>query len=171
MIWWIVQGWLHQAETGSLGVHIVQDEELLEPVFRTLAGLGLLHLKAIPRKVKSLAYIVVLTCKDYMDDLPVMMQVQLSRILYWGVEPWNWQLLAACSKQELAEALEIPAEYAINSVVSLGYPAETPIAEDSEQTTRYYKDKSGVLHVPKRPLKSILYVDKEYTQEEDNEKR
>jgi nitroreductase len=157
-----------------LAFHIVQDEELLEPVFRTLSWAGFIAPEGDPKEgEKPVAYIVVLTCKDYMDDLASHDAGAAIQNIILGA--WSLGIgscwLRAVKRKELAEALEIPAEYAINSVVSLGYPAETPIAEDSEQTTRYYKDKSGVLHVPKRPLKSILYVDKEYTQEEDNEKR
>lgn len=157
-----------------LAFHIVQDEELLEPVFRTLSWAGFIAPEGDPKEgEKPVAYIVVLTRKDYMDDLASHDAGAAIQNIILGA--WSLGIgscwLRAVKRKELAEVLDIQDEYAINSVVSLGYPAETPITEDSEQTTRYYKDKSGVLHVPKRPLKSILYVDKEYTQEEDNEKR
>lgn len=157
-----------------LAFHIVQDEELLEPVFRTLSWAGFIAPEGDPKEgEKPLAYIVVLTRKDYMDDLASHDAGAAIQNIILGA--WSLGIgscwLRAVKRKELAEVLDIQDEYAINSVVSLGYPAETPITEDSEQTTRYYKDKSGVLHVPKRPLKSILYVDKEYTQEEDDEKR
>jgi nitroreductase len=157
-----------------LAFHIVQDEELLEPVFRTLSWAGFIAPEGDPKEgEKPVAYIVVLTHKDYMDDLASHDAGAAIQNIILGA--WSLGIgscwLRAVKRKELAEVLDIQDEYAINSVVSLGYPAETPITEDSEQTTRYYKDKSGVLHVPKRPLKSILYVDKEYTQEEDNEKR
>lgn len=48
----------------------------------------------------------------------------------------------------------------IHSVIAVGYPAETPVCEEETGSIRYYKDESGVLHVPKRSLRSVLRCNK-----------
>ena len=154
--------------------HIVQSEELLEPVFNTLSWAGFIAPEGDPKEgEKPVAYIVVLVRKEFMDDLASYDAGAAIQNIILGA--WSLGIgscwLRAVNRKELAKVLNIPDEYSISSVVSLGYPAETPIVEDSMETTRYYKDENGVLHVPKRPLKSILFIDKEFTQEEGNEKR
>jgi hypothetical protein len=41
-------------------------------------------------------------------------------------------------------------------VIALGYPAESPVAEDEKGSVKYYKDEAQVLHVPKRKLEDII---------------
>jgi len=42
-------------------------------------------------------------------------------------------------------------------VIALGYPAETVVLEESDGNVKYWRDSSGVHHVPKLPLEDILY--------------
>jgi hypothetical protein len=55
------------------------------------------------------------------------------------------------------EILNVPSGYEIALVVALGYPNESPIAEDFEGSIKYWQDESNVLHVPKRKLEDILH--------------
>ncbi|MFH1537931.1 MAG: nitroreductase family protein [bacterium] len=66
--------------------------------------------------------------------------------------------VGAVNRPKLAEALGIPKDYEIDTVIAIGYPAESPVLEVAEGSIEYWKDGGGVLHVPKRPLKDILHV-------------
>ena len=62
------------------------------------------------------------------------------------------------AEDKLREILEIPERFAIDSVVALGYPAEEPVMIEMTDSTKYFKDKRGRLHVPKRKLEDIMSV-------------
>jgi len=69
--------------------------------------------------------------------------------------------LGSVKRDKLREILEVPDKYDIDSVIALGYPAEAPIMEDCEaDSIEYYLDDKDVLHVPKRPLRSITHMNK-----------
>jgi nitroreductase len=64
--------------------------------------------------------------------------------------------IGSVNRDKVREALSIPDNYAINSVIALGYAAESPVIEDEKGSIKYYKDDKGVLHVPKRRLEDII---------------
>ncbi len=66
-------------------------------------------------------------------------------------------IIGAFNKKEVSKLLNVSNNREIVFLVALGYPAEQPVQEDRDDTVKYYKDSSGVLHVPKRTLKNILY--------------
>lgn len=66
--------------------------------------------------------------------------------------------VGSVNRPELAKVLGIPKDYEIDTVIALGYPAESPVVEVAGDSIEYWKDEEGVLHVPKRPLESILHV-------------
>ncbi len=57
----------------------------------------------------------------------------------------------------MATILKTPLTYYIDSVIALGYPAEKPILEETKDDIKYWLDKNGQLHVPKRKLKDIIH--------------
>jgi len=69
-----------------------------------------------------------------------------------------WML--SIDRDRLRAVLGVPAEYRIDSVLALGYPAEEPAAEVMGESCRYWKDDAGRLHVPKRPLAAVVHYDK-----------
>ena len=56
----------------------------------------------------------------------------------------------------VAKYLKIPADLKIFSVLALGYPAETPVAEDSDSDVWAKRDDKGTLHVKKLKLDKVL---------------
>ena len=68
--------------------------------------------------------------------------------------------LLSIDRDKLRAALGVPAEYRIDSVLALGYPAEEPAAEVMGESCRYWKDAAGRLHVPKRALASVAHFNK-----------
>jgi nitroreductase len=69
-----------------------------------------------------------------------------------------WML--SIDRDKLRAILAIPEHYRIDSVLALGYPAEDPAAEVMGDSVRYWKDETGRLHVPKRPLASVAHFNK-----------
>ncbi len=65
--------------------------------------------------------------------------------------------IGSVQRKELAQILNVPEHCAIDSVVALGYPDESPLAEDTDDDIAYYLDDKDVLHVPKRKLKDVLH--------------
>jgi len=66
--------------------------------------------------------------------------------------------LVSVDRAKLAQIIKLPAgEYVIDSVLALGYPAESPIMEEKDDDIRYWQDDLGQLHVPKRKLPRILH--------------
>ncbi len=67
-------------------------------------------------------------------------------------------IIGSVRKDELREALSIPAEYEILLVIALGKPKETVVLEDVGPAgdIRYWRDEQDVHHVPKRSLDEII---------------
>ena len=66
--------------------------------------------------------------------------------------------LASVNREKLQNSFNIPDSYSIDSVIALGYPDESPVVEMATDDIKYWKDKDGVLHVPKRSVKDILQI-------------
>jgi len=57
--------------------------------------------------------------------------------------------------EKIRSLLEIPPNYEIKHVISLGYPDETSKMEPFEGSFKYWKEENE-MHVPKRKLEKIL---------------
>ena len=66
--------------------------------------------------------------------------------------------LLSIDRDKLRGILKVPESYRIDSVLALGYSAEAPVAEEYGDTCRYWKDKDGTLHVPKRKRTDVLHL-------------
>ncbi len=66
--------------------------------------------------------------------------------------------LLSVDRDRLRDILKVPASYRIDSVLALGFPAESPLAEDYADSCRYWKDAKGTLHVPKRRHGDVLHL-------------
>jgi nitroreductase len=64
--------------------------------------------------------------------------------------------IISMEKERVQELLGVPDSHKVDSVLALGYPAETPVAEDLEDSIKYWKDDQGCLHVPKRKLEDVI---------------
>jgi nitroreductase len=68
--------------------------------------------------------------------------------------------LISLERAKVAEILAVPEGYKIDSVLALGYPAESPVMEEFQGSVKYWKDERGVLHVPKRKLRDVIHFDR-----------
>jgi nitroreductase len=64
--------------------------------------------------------------------------------------------IISMDKERVKEVLGVPDSHIVDSVVALGYPAETPVIEVMEDSIKYWKDEQGRLHVPKRKLEDVI---------------
>ena len=61
---------------------------------------------------------------------------------------------------KIQDILRIPLTLAVDSVVALGYKAETAVVEDLKDSVKYWRDEQQVHHVPKRRLEEILHINR-----------
>jgi nitroreductase len=105
------------------------------------------------------AYIVILIDEQITQDWWCDDGVAAQTILLGAVEQGlGGCMIGAIDKERLRRGLRIPARLAIRLVVAIGKPAEQVVIEDLEPggDIRYWRDATGVHHVPKRPLSEII---------------
>lgn len=68
--------------------------------------------------------------------------------------------LRSFDSDKIRELLDIPATMELDSVIALGVAGESPMTEVMTDSAKYWRDKRGVLHVPKRLLNNILHKNK-----------
>ena len=74
--------------------------------------------------------------------------------------------MASIDRDAIGELLHIPWKYRLDTLISIGYPAERSVYEDEQGDVTYYKDGQGIMHIPKRRLTDILWYNQ--IQEEGN---
>lgn len=138
----------------------VDDERLLPEVFATLKWARYIAPRGTPPEgERPVAYIVILVNKKIRDlgygrDVGAAVENILLTALEEGV---GSSCIGSINRKKLRKILGVPRFLAIDSVIALGYPAENPVVEKMTKSVKYWKDKSGTLHVPKRELKDILH--------------
>jgi len=141
---------------------IVDNADLCQDVFGCLAWAANVRPRRNPAAgQRPVAYIVVLIdskVKKYGGDIDAAAAIENILIAAWSKGIGScW--LGSIDRKQLAAILDVPTGYKIDSVVALGMCAEKPVMEDCEgEDTRYYLDENDVLHVPKRTLKRITYL-------------
>lgn len=67
-------------------------------------------------------------------------------------------LVASVDRDRLRAVLRIPSRYRIEFVLALGKPVETVVIEQMPEggDVRYYRDRYGIHHVPKRRVDDVL---------------
>lgn len=139
---------------------VVNDKRVLPEVFRTLKWARYIAPKGTPPEgEKPVAYIAVLVNEKirdlrYAKDIGAAVENILLTALEEGI---GGCCIDTIDKKKLRKILNVPDFLAIESVIALGYAAESPVAEKMTKSVKYWKDRSGTLHVPKRELKNILH--------------
>ena len=106
---------------------------------------------------EPMAYIIVLVNTDikkfYVDfDVGAAVENILLGAISYGIGTC-W--MGSIKGIKIKKLLEIPENYEIKHVISLGYPDETSILEPFEGSFKYWKE-GNEMHVPKRKLDEIL---------------
>jgi nitroreductase len=105
------------------------------------------------------AYIAVLINtkikNSYVDfDVGAAVENILLGAVYFGLG-CCW--MGSINRKKIRILLEIPEYYEIRHIISLGYPDEISVIESYKDSFKYWKDKDGQMHVPKRALEDILF--------------
>lgn len=138
---------------------IVDDEDKVAEVFKHLKWAGYIAPHGTPQEGEQpVAYIIVLADtrirkSGYELDIGAAIQNILLTAEEEGIGTC-W--IGSVDRDAVRKLLNIEDELIINSVIALGYKAEESIAEEAEDSIKYYKDEKGILHVPKRKLEDII---------------
>lgn len=142
---------------------VVQDPELRRLVFPQLRWAAYINPAGNPKPGQEpAAYIVILVNtrirqNGYEYDVGAAAENIILGAMTQGIGSC-W--LISVDRERLRSILEIPEEYKVDSVIALGYPAESPVVEDFQGSVKYWKDEDGTLHVPKRKLSEVVHLNR-----------
>jgi nitroreductase len=148
------------ANLQSLKYITVTDAAERARVFATLGWAG--YLTDWPGPVageRPAAYIVMLADTDIARNWFCDHGIAAQSIFLGAREKGLGGCMHGSVKQpELRAALDIPARYEILLVLSIGKPKEEVVLEElpPDGSVKYWRDKKGVHHVPKRRLDDII---------------
>lgn len=138
---------------------VIDTPELCEKVFGMIKMGGYVFPNRMSRKDnRPTSYIVILgnkeksSAQDKRDVGAAAENILLSLCALELGGCW----IASVDRDAFRAAFLVPQKYEIDSVVACGFPAEAPVLEEKDDV-KYWLDEQDVLHVPKRPLKGIVY--------------
>ncbi len=138
---------------------VVDNLTLLDKVFTTLKWAGYIVPAGNPQEGKRpTAYIIVLVNKEINKYGEKDAAAAMENIILVAAEKGIsscW--IASIERAKLRQILKIPRKHKIDSVLALGYPDEKSVTEEFKGSIKYWKDKQGVLHVPKKRMESIFH--------------
>lgn len=139
---------------------VVDEESKRDNIFPCLKWAGYIAPEGNPKPGQEpRAYIVILVNtdireKEYEWDSGAAIENMILTAWEKGIGSC-WIL--SVDKVRVRILLNIPASYKVDSVLALGYPAESPVTEDLKDSVEYWKDEKGCLHVPKRKLADVIH--------------
>ncbi len=142
---------------------IVQDPEVRKQVFPWLRWAAYINPAGNPKPGQEpVAYIVIIVNtairqKGYEYDVGAAAENIILGALTQGIGSC-W--LISVDRDRLKNILKIPDDYKIDSVLALGYPAESPVVENFQGSVKYWKDENETLHVPKRKLEEVVHLNR-----------
>jgi nitroreductase len=139
---------------------VVDDKDVREKMFPCLKWAAYIAPEGNPKPGQEpMAYIAVLVNADIRKqnfewDVGAAIENMILAALEKGIGSC-W--LVSIDGEKISGILNVPSSYKIDAVLALGYPAETPVADEIEDSVKYWKDDKGQLHVPKRRLKDVIH--------------
>jgi len=139
---------------------IIQKPEMREKLFPLVNWASSLPLEErTPESGREpTAYIVVLVNTDIkrpfvdFDTGAAVENILLGAVKFGLGSCW----MASIKAKKIRTLLEIPEHYDIKQVISLGVPDEESVMEPYSDSFKYWKDRDGKMHVPKRNLDDII---------------
>ncbi|MCM8783043.1 MAG: nitroreductase family protein [Candidatus Omnitrophica bacterium] len=140
---------------------IVNDKELCSRLFSYLKWAAYINPQGTPPiEKRPVAYIVVLVNMKEANQRYFAYDIgaAVENILLFA---WSKGIggcwMQSIEREEIVFLLKVPPHLKVDSVISLGYKDERPRIEKFIRSPKYWKDESGILHVPKRNLKDIIH--------------
>lgn len=126
-------------------------------IFPALRWAGYLNDWAPAENERPTGYIVLLRDNEittnFMIDHGISSELMRLAAIEKGIGSC---LIGSIDRVMLRAALELPTKYEILVVLALGRPSEKVVVEDVQGgDIRYFRDKSGTLHVPKRTAREL----------------
>jgi len=141
----------------------VNDKQLNKAIFSCLRWAAYISPKGNPQPGQEpTAYIVVLVNTEIKDkgferDSGAALENVILTAWEEGIGSC-W--IISIDRSKIHQILSIPDKYKVDSILALGYSAEQPVIEEMKNSVKYWKDKDGQLHVPKRKLEDIFHFNK-----------
>jgi nitroreductase len=141
---------------------IVTEKNLCNQLFKTLGWAAYIQPKWTPNEhERPTAYIVILV-KDvtnpyYQRDVGFATE---NIVLAAEAEGLGSCILCNINREKIRLIFKVPQTISVDSVIALGYKAETSIVEEMTDSVKYWRDTDDVLHVPKRKLDDIIHINK-----------
>ena len=140
---------------------IVNKKNLCDEIFKYTRWAGYIAPKGNPPTGKRpTAYIIILANKKIAREyfIPYDAGAAAQNILLCAWE----KTIGACwmkaiDYDAITKILKVPKTFLVDSLISLGYRDEFPVIFPAKKSIKYYKDKKGKLHVPKRTLASVVH--------------
>ena len=139
---------------------VISDKNLCDKVFPNTRWAGYLYPRRQPLAGQRPAvYIIILANKEKskkgdLRDIGAAAENIILTLLQEGVGSC-W--IASLKRTALGKILKIPGKYRIDSLIAAGYPKESPKLEQDSREVKYWLDKKGRLHIPKRLFKDIFH--------------
>ena len=143
---------------------IVNKKKICDEIFKYTRWAGYIAPKGNPPMGKRpTAYIIILANKKIAREyfIPYDAGAAAQNILLCAWEKGIgtcW--MKAIDYKAITKILNVPKTFLVDSLVSLGYKDESPVIYPAKKSIKYYKDKRGKLHVPKRALNSIVHYNR-----------
>ena len=139
--------------------YIASKDELVEEIFKYVSWAGYLKGAHSPSfEERPRAYILFLYNEQIINnprwDIGAASHAIQLMAQYEGIGTC-W--MGAIQRDKILKACNISNEYSLDSLLALGYPAESPVTDDvCDGDIKYYLDENGILHVPKLSLDEVL---------------
>jgi nitroreductase len=142
---------------------IVDQSQVCRRIFPCLKWAAYINPEGNPLPGQEpVAYIVVLVntaIRKIRHEWDAGASIENMLLAAWDMGIGSCWIISA-DKPSIAKILSIPDSHEIDSVIAFGYPAETSVVEDLEDSVKYWKDEAGGFHVPKRKLKDIIHFNR-----------
>lgn len=139
---------------------ICTDEKVNGLIFPHLGWAGYLaNWRGPEENERPVAYVIVLIDKSLAESSHCDVGIAMQSILLGAVEDgFGGCIIGSVNKSRVARILQLPAHLEVMYVLALGKPVEEVVIETAgEEGIKYWRDENNVHHVPKRPLKEIVF--------------
>lgn len=137
---------------------VVTDDSLKEKIFPCTRWGGYVYPARVPSENERPSFYILILInrikskKPDLRDIGAAAENALLALTSFGLGGC-W--IASLNRKLLRRILDIPQQYKVDSLIACGVPNECPVLEQKDEV-KYWLDKTGRLHVPKRPLSAIL---------------
>jgi nitroreductase len=139
---------------------LVADPEMNEKVFPHTRWAGYLSDWDGPEEgERPAAYIIILGDREIRESFGCDHGIAAQAIMLGATERGlGGCILGALDREALGDLFDLPERYEVLVALALGEPSADVVLEEvgADGDIKYYRDESGVHHVPKRSLDSII---------------